>query len=470
MISGVYISLFLTLLYTTSAELTNANIRIDSASSRFIDEFGRQRIFHGLNAVYKSAPYLPVAPASWVIDKQVLTKFKYYGVNILRVGLMYAGVMPSKGQINSTYLDLMESLVSLCQEHDVYTLLDSHQDLFSEAVGGDGFPGWSLIQGNAREFPYPLPSTNLSWELYYMTEIVNSGFGHFYNNTDDLQSYYSQFWSESAKRFVKYSHVLGYELLNEPWCGDVYQSVSIAFPDNAYSKNLQPLYDTISREIWSQDPDHMVFFESVTWDLVQSGMSHVPGYADNANKTVLSYHYYIPPQFGINSTLKTKFHTREEFKCGTMLTEFEIWNGETEEFKNILRSADVWKESWIGWLANPLVLFSNTDTFLSTFAHPYAQIVAGNISEMNFEPETNVFSLNYTTSVRITSNETVIFVNKELHFPNDFKVVSVPTEGVTITRVDADNLVMVYHEDNISKYGRSIQIVISPKEEFFVHI
>ena len=465
MIREVFVSLFLTLLYATTADVTTANIRIDSANSRFIDEFGRQRIFHGINAVYKSHPYLPVSPAVWVIDEQVLTKFRYYGINVLRVGLMYSGAMPSKGQINSTYLDLMETFVSLCQKHDVYTLLDSHQDLFSEAVMGDGFPGWSLIQGNARNFPYPLNASDLSWELYYITEIVNSGFGHFYNNTDDLQSYYTQFWSESAKRFAKYSHVLGYELLNEPWCGDIYQSVSIGLPYNAYSRNLQPLYDTLSKEIWSQDPEHMVFFESVTWDLVQSGISHVPGYADNANKTVLSYHYYVPPQFDINTTLKAKFHTREEFKCGTMLTEFEIWNGETEEFKNILKSADLWKESWIGWLGNPLELFSNTDAFLSTFAHPYAQIVAGNISEMNFESDTNTFFLNYTTSIKITSNETVIFVNKKLHYPNDFKITSVPTEGVTMTRDDDNHHVMVYHEDNISKYGRSIQIIISPKTE-----
>ncbi|KAI6652273.1 endoglycoceramidase-like [Oopsacas minuta] len=459
-------TLFLTtLLHVTTASTTTDNIRIEPSTSRFIDQYGRERIFHGINAVYKRAPYLPVAPADWVINQKVLTKFKSLGINVLRLGLMYVGAMPRKGWLNSTYFDSVETLVKLCQDNGIYTLLDAHQDLFSERFGGDGFPSWSLIQGNAKSFPYPYNETNLSWELYYMTEIVNSGFGYFYNNTDNLQYYYTQFWSESAKRFAKYSHMLGYELMNEPWPGDVFQDILIALPYKAYKQNLQPLYDTLSKEIWIQDPDHLVFFETITWDLECSGIEHVPGYAVNANKTVLSYHYYVPPQFFLNDTIFHKFRVRDKFSCGSMLTEFEAWNGETDDFKEVLKTADEWKESWIGWLSNPLALFSNSASFLSTFAHPYPQIVAGRISVMNFEPESNIFTLSYITNTKITSNETVIFVNKEMHYPNDFSINSTPTVGITIKRNDDNYHIIVYHNNNISNNGITVKITISPKTE-----
>ena len=37
------------------------------------------------------------------------------------------------------------------------------------------------------------------------------------------------------------------------------------------------------------------FFESVTWDETGVGFEKVPGGSDYANRSVLSYHFYIPP-------------------------------------------------------------------------------------------------------------------------------------------------------------------------------
>ena len=465
-----YASSFLFLLFLSTHLVLQSLcyvIRVDSSSGRFIDEFGRERIFHGINAVYKNPPFLPVSPsAAWVIDQSVLTKFKALGVNVLRVGLMYAGAMPEKGKLDSTYFDMVETFVKLCQDNGVYTLLDSHQDLFSNGIkGGDGFPAWSVIQGNAREFPYPLNSTELPWALYYMTEIVNSGFGHFYNNTDNLQEFYAQFWSEAGKRFAQYPFMLGYELINEPWAGDVYEDILIAIPANAYKKNLQPLYDKLAAAIWSADPRHLVFFETVTWDFSELGVDHVPGYTANANKTVLSFHFYAPPQFDISATLSSKAVFRGKFKCGSMLTEFEAWNGNTESFQSIIYKSDEWKESWIGWMANPLALLTSSEGFKATFAHPYAQIVAGSIKRMNFEPSSRKFTLVYIANPNILSNESIIFVNKDIHYQNDFVVSTTPTQGVTIQRDDSNHHLIVQHNPCISSTYATVTINILPEQK-----
>ena len=47
---------------------------------------------------------------------------------------------------------------------------------------------------------------------------------------------------------------------------------------------------------------YSIYFESVTWDEITSGFEHVPGGDDYRNRSVLSYHFYRPPnvsKFGI---------------------------------------------------------------------------------------------------------------------------------------------------------------------------
>ena len=42
-----------------------------------------------------------------------------------------------------------------------------------------------------------------------------------------------------------------------------------------------------------------VFFESVTWDETEVGFEEVPGGEQYANRSVLSYHFYKPPQVSV---------------------------------------------------------------------------------------------------------------------------------------------------------------------------
>ena len=44
-----------------------------------------------------------------------------------------------------------------------------------------------------------------------------------YDNEQQIQDHFAQFWAQVAQRFKDSPYVLGYELLNEPWAGDVYR-------------------------------------------------------------------------------------------------------------------------------------------------------------------------------------------------------------------------------------------------------
>lgn len=73
-------------------------IQIDPSTRQFVDEQGRVRIYHGVNAVYKIPPWQPITthfdPQNSISaeDIQNLTE---WGFNVVRLGVMWPGVMPS---------------------------------------------------------------------------------------------------------------------------------------------------------------------------------------------------------------------------------------------------------------------------------------------------------------------------------------------------------------------------------------
>ncbi len=38
-------------------------------------------------------------------------------------------------------------------------------------------------------------------------------------------------------------NILGYELMNEPWTGDIYQDLNLLLPGNAGGKLLEPFFN-----------------------------------------------------------------------------------------------------------------------------------------------------------------------------------------------------------------------------------
>lgn len=55
----------------------------------------------------------------------------------------------------------------------------------------------------------------------------------------------------------------------------------------------------------------MIFFEGVTWDDFGVGFEEVPGGNDYVNKSVLSFHFYVPPDIDLDSF----FNARSAVYC-----------------------------------------------------------------------------------------------------------------------------------------------------------
>ena len=82
--------------------------------------------------------------------------------------------------------------------------------------------------------------------------------------------------------------MFGYELMNEPWCGDIFEDPTLLFPGIADRRYLEPMYDRISTEVRKYDEEHIILFAAVTWEVTgigeAIGFTHPPGGFDYSNR------------------------------------------------------------------------------------------------------------------------------------------------------------------------------------------
>jgi endoglycosylceramidase len=126
---------------------------------RFVDSLGRDRHFRGVNVVYKDPPWLPSAPAfdaslSFVEDDAVY--LASLGVNLIRLGVMWPGVVPTKGKVDHAYLERARALIRTAAAQGIYTIVEPHQDEMNPRFCGEGAPDW-WVQAHATAADFPVP-------------------------------------------------------------------------------------------------------------------------------------------------------------------------------------------------------------------------------------------------------------------------------------------------------------------------
>jgi endoglycosylceramidase len=174
-------------------------IRVDPNTQQFIDEYGRVRIFHGVNVVYKVPPYVPdlinFDPQNSLTEND-LNNLHEWGFNVVRFYTSWMGVNPNSDKdVDQTYLSQLSTAIDMMESKGIYALLDCHQDIFSRYFCGEGAPDWLTKKFNesiVNGFPFPLasnitrdPSTNYPvldeclkrpFFEYYFTQAVTNGF------------------------------------------------------------------------------------------------------------------------------------------------------------------------------------------------------------------------------------------------------------------------------------------------------
>lgn len=194
--------------------------RIFVDKTRFIDEYGRERIFSGINCVDKGAPgkiFKTKRKYTTPLKSEFIADFKRLGFNLVRLGIVWDAVETQPGQYNDEYLDKIVKLGKELEENGIYFYLDMHQDLYGPKTGGDGAPAWAtLTDGEKSERKW------FVWaEPYFAGRAVSNAFRHFWNNdtveNKGLWEHYLAMWQHVISKFDGNTALIGYDFLNEPF-------------------------------------------------------------------------------------------------------------------------------------------------------------------------------------------------------------------------------------------------------------
>lgn len=455
---------------------TNAFIKVDPNTQMFIDEAGRVRLFHGVNAVFKLPPFLPELDGfdpSNSLNTQDIAQLQEWGFNAVRLGVMWPGLEPVKGQYNYTYLALVKTLVQNLGKAGIYAILDFHQDLISRYFCGEGMPDWAFpFPFPASAFPIPvsnpLPVDNTThypaidqclqktFSAYYLSDAVGQAFQRLYTNTSGLITSLQAYWSLIASNFSTEESVLGYELINEPWPGAVYEHPTLLYPGVADKQNLFPLYKLLNAVIRNVDDQHIIFFEKALTDLVgATGFPSGPGGVGYNDRQAYSYHVYCGgtdkqgnPRHvmvcdGEDYLLyETFMGDLKRLGCGGFMTEFGAMGNSTNSIENIgylLEMAESHLQSWSYWqykYYDDLTTTGHGEAFydengdleagkVRALSRTYAYAIAGIPTSSTFDPSSSKFEFSYILNTNIAS-PTEIYLNEAWYYANGYKVSITP--------------------------------------------
>lgn len=391
-----------------------------------VDARGRVVLLHGVNAVWKRAPYAPPDTAAGFTARDA-DWIAAQGFNTVRLGVIFAGVMPRRGVVDGHYLDQVARVVDLLAARKVWVLLDFHQDLFSERFSGEGFPAWAV-----HDDGLPVP-VDAGFPGNYFQPATSRAFDNFYADVDGVADLYAQAWKAVAARFRDTSYVLGYDVMNEPWPGT--QAASCANPVGCPvfdTQVLQPVYEKVLRALRSVDHRRIVWIEpNVLFnDGARTTLGAAGGLADP--QLGLSFHQYCTtaglthssggkagPDCGPQGELVLGNADQVGTSKGwaTLLTEY----GASDDLGDVARVTALADEHLTGWQywhykewSDPTTesqgsggqgLFTD-DADLRTvkqakadlLVRAFARAVAGTPTAMAFDPATRTFTLAYAAA------------------------------------------------------------------------
>lgn len=195
---------------------------ISVSGKRLIDEYGRERIFNGINFVYKEVERDSDGVIRYKTDitEEKLIALKKKGINLIRLGLTWAGIEPEQGKYNTEYLDGYKAVLKLCEKHGMYVYMDWHQDLFSAycSAPGDGAPEWACIYTKKRQDPHFI------WaEGYFFREDIHKAFDAFWENREingkGMRDSFCDMLTYTVEYMKGCKAVIGYDVFNEPFPG-----------------------------------------------------------------------------------------------------------------------------------------------------------------------------------------------------------------------------------------------------------
>jgi endoglycosylceramidase len=471
-------------------------------SGRWItDANGRVAILHGVNMVNKQPPYYPAAQGFGDDDAAFLQR---NGFDAVRLGLIYKGVEPNPGAYDDGYLNAIAATEADLARHDVFSQLDFHQDMYNEKFQGEGWPDWAVKDDGIPNTPQAGFPNN-----YFLNQALIRAFDNFWANAAGpggigLQDRYAAAWAHVASRFASNSHVLGYDLMNEPWPGTPWSTCFVSAGCPAFDSGmLGPFYQRVISQIRGVDPRTLLWYEpNVLFNF--GADTNVPQLGDK--HAGFTFHVYCTPGLAVppyntqscdalNDHVMSNADKRAQTTGNAlMLSEF----GATDDLntiRQVVKQADQHMVSWEYWhyceCLDPTTTGTGTQAIvidpnqpptgsnvkqakLEVLSEPYPQVVAGTPTGYGFDDATRQFHLTYSTRGPTGTNFarrlgrerskkagrarkarlTQIFVGRN-HFPSGYRVAV--SGGEIASKPGADVLKVIACQGR-----RSVSVTVGP--------
>ena len=413
-----------------------------------VDPQGRVVIVHGLNLVWKHAPYVPPATKAGFRGRDARW-FKRHGFNGARVGTLWAGLTPDEpGVEDPTYGKRWQRVMDQLAQRRIWMMLDAHQDQWHETYGGEGVPDWAVI----RPAPYnESPPVVAPFPTGYWTPEVSTVFDNFWADQDNLLTGWVDAWRIAAARWAQQPYFMGYDLLNEPWMGREWSTCLADGCQPSYAQELQPAMDRARAAIRETDPDNLVWWEPQQFaggQKLDTFYEAVPG----EEQLGFSWHNYCPDVFFESQGFPfgdvencwefardRNQHALDQAAEMNAVPLMSEW-GATDNKRAIEIDAAVADEHLMGWTHwaykfwnDPTTADGDQGLFrddadprsvkkqkLRRLVRTYAQATAGTPLKMHFDHTDGSFVLRYQPDPGLTA-PTRIFVSP-LHYPRGYDV------------------------------------------------
>ena len=364
---------------------------------RGVDGGGRSKWSPYMPFEYASESDFPAALASYV-DRAAT-----WGIDSMRVPWTWAALEPTKGTYDMGWLSRYEQLVDALWAKGIYSVVDFHQDVYSECLCGDGFPCWTIAN------PMPPMHDCPMWSLEYLE---NTGVEHAFDAfwaPGAVQTEYLAAWDQMIKVFADKPGVVGFEPINEPASGS-------ASAGTFEETTLTDFYSMMIAHMSGLAPKVLVFVDTTGFNgtFVETNLNRPTGnfvFAPHFYPALNASIEYVPTGLQVWSNLGAKWNVP------TWVGEFGTGHGKADAlaymtahfaaFDALGLGGAEWEYSvettlWNGETNSLVAADGGEYPVAKAVIRPYARAVAGRSISQSYDPASGAFTLTYTPATGIT--------------------------------------------------------------------
>lgn len=382
------------------------------------DGLGRVVFLRGVNAGGRSkfAPYVPFDYASGQFAQALasyMDRAASWGIDAMRVPFTWTALEGTQGTYDPDWMAQYQQILDAAWARGIWTVVDFHQDIYSESFCGDGLPGWTL----GPTWP-PYMHDCPDWQLeYFQNTGVEDAFDAFWAAGSPTQPEYLAAWDTMIARFQNEAGVIGFEPFNEPAAGTANQNKFEATTLTAFFSMVAPHMRALA-------PQTLVFIDAPGVDSVGATTAMTRPTGDGI---VFAPHYY-PISDGADTSmvlpgLQSWASVGVSWNVPVFLGEFGLSNANqnTESFMvahyqaldMLGMSGTEWEysvesEEWNSESDSVVGADGGEYPVAQALIRPFARAVAGQAITQAWDDVAGTFTLSYTPGATDAAGGTTI--------------------------------------------------------------